>query len=89
MRVIERRDRAGLAFEPFAPVGVGGKLCRQDFDGHRPVEPRVAGAVHLSHPAGAKQAGDFIRAEARAGREWHGARLSLAGTGASAVLDEK
>jgi hypothetical protein len=48
---------------------IGRERVRENFDRDRPIEPRVAGFVHLAHPAGAEQGQDFVRAEAGAGRE--------------------
>ena len=69
--MVQRSGSAGLLFEPLEPLGVGGECRGQNFDGDVAAEPRVAGAIDLAHAAGAKQADDFIRAEARSGSERH------------------
>ena len=38
---------------------------------HVPVELRVSGSIHLPHAAFADLGGDSIRAEGRAGLQWH------------------
>ncbi len=72
VRMVERRDRARLAFEPPQPVAVGREGGRQDLDRDAAPEPRIARTIDLAHPAGAEQADDFIRSEMRAFRERHG-----------------
>ncbi len=47
--VVQRRRGAGLALEPFAPVGVARKLAGEDLERDAPLEPRVVGEVHLAH----------------------------------------
>ncbi len=68
----ERGDRAGLALEAGAPVGIGRNTLRQDLDRDVAAEPRVARAVDLAHPSGPNEADDFVRTEADARRHWHG-----------------
>ena len=65
VRVIERRDRAGFAFEAVAEFG--GRLL----DGDEPVQPRVARLVDLAHSAGADRFEDVVRAEPRARLQGH------------------
>ena len=43
VRVVQRGDRAGLALEAFADVGIAGERGREDLDGDRAIEARVAG----------------------------------------------
>ena len=68
VRMVERGDGAGLAFEPRARIGIGGDLGRQDFDRDRAVEPRIAGAIDLAHAARAERRDDLRtdRGECRA-----------------------
>ena len=70
--MIELRDRAGFAVEPLAELRIGGERLREDLDGDRAIEPRVARLVDLAHPAGAEGGENFVRAEARARLECHG-----------------
>ena len=59
--MIQRRHRVRLAREPLAELGFG------DLDGHRAVQPRVAGLPHLAHAALAKRGFDEVRADSIAG----------------------
>ena len=65
MRVIERRNRAGLALEPLGVLGI------QAFDGHEAIDTRVAGLPHLAHTARAEAADQFIGAECGPGARDH------------------
>ncbi len=67
VRMIERRDRARLAVEAFAQLRVGGERGGEDLDRHRAIEPRIPGAVDLTHAPRADERDDFISAEAYAG----------------------
>src|ERR1700736_2240490 len=71
--MIQRRDRARLAFKALAPLGVSRHGRWQNLDGDVTVQPPVARAVHLAHPAGAESGEDFIGAESRAGSQSHSA----------------
>ena len=61
--MVQRGDRPGLALEACPRIGIAGDVARQDLDGDRAIEARVAGLVDLAHPAGAERRGDLIRAE--------------------------
>ncbi len=65
----ELRDRARLAIEALAELGVRGKPVRQDFDCDGAIEPRVACFIDLTHPARTDLGGHFIRTEAGARSE--------------------
>ena len=54
-------------FESLAVSGSAGHLRREDLQGDISPELRVAGPVHLAHPARAEERGHFVRAKARAG----------------------
>ena len=71
VRMIERRERLGLALEPGDAVAIGGKEMRQRFDGDVAIEPRVAGAIDLAHATRSQQSPDFVRAEPCTGCECH------------------
>ena len=77
VRMIELRDRAGFAIEALAELRVGGEGVGENLDRDRAIEPRVAGFVHLAHPAGADERQDLVRAEASAGVERHQWRRGL------------
>ena len=70
--VRERGDRLRLRLEAGQRVGVLEEVLGQHLDRHVALEPGVAGAVDLPHPAGAEWADDLVRAEAMAGLEAHG-----------------
>lgn len=61
--MIQRSDCARFLLEAPRPVGIARKRLRQNFDGHRAVEARVAGTIHLSHAACAQRRLNFIRPE--------------------------
>ena len=71
VRVIERRERLGFAYEARQPVGVLRKRLGQHLDRDIPIERRVARAIHLAHAACADGSEDFVRAEAGTGSEGH------------------
>jgi hypothetical protein len=47
--MIQRGDSFGFPFETKLARGIGGKMCRENFDGNRAVKTRVASAVHFAH----------------------------------------
>jgi hypothetical protein len=47
--MIEASHRASLALEPLSPLGMGGQVSGQNLDGDAPVEPAIAGKIHLAH----------------------------------------
>jgi hypothetical protein len=63
VRVVECGEEPALALEARTEVR---SLCQprgQRLERHLAREPRVAGAVHLAHTAGAEQPEDLVRAE--------------------------
>src|SRR5262245_19581454 len=72
VRVVQRRDRARLAFKPPQPMGIGRERCRENLDRHVPAEPRVLREVHLAHSARTEQRDDFVRTQSAAGCQSHG-----------------
>jgi hypothetical protein len=58
--MIQAGDGARFTLESFAQFGTIRKMRRQNFDGDDAIESRVAGAVHLTHPAGAYAGEDFV-----------------------------
>ena len=71
VRMIQRCDGAGFAFEAGAQILALGDVFRQDLDGDGAVEPRVAGLVHFAHSSSADRGEDFVGAEFFAGGERH------------------
>src|SRR5262249_52236162 len=69
VRVRQRRDRLRLALEARERVGIGGQLRDEDLDGDVAIEPRIARAVDVAHPARAEVGEDFVRPETCAGRK--------------------
>ncbi len=84
VRMIERRDRARLAFEAVAQLRVGGQGRRQDLDGHAAIKPRVARPVDFAHAPCAERAQDFVRTEPGAGCEAHS--FNIAGQFTTSVM---
>ena len=78
VRMAERRDRSGFAFEPLAELGVGREVSGKYLDRDDAIEPGVAGPVDFAHPAGAERRNDFIRTETspRSKRHTNGAIVS-------------
>ena len=75
VRMIERGDRAGFAFEARPAIGIADKLFRRTLMA-TVRSSRVSRALYTSPmPPAPIRAQDLIRAEANAGREWHGYRL--------------
>ena len=65
-------DGARFATKPFDPAaGRLQELAREQLDGDRPIEPRIACPIHFAHPAGTERRQDLERAKAGAGRESH------------------
>ena len=69
VRMVQRSDRARLAFESVSRVGVGRCNGRQHLNRHCSIESRVARAIYLPHTAGANRRDDFVRTETASGRE--------------------
>ncbi len=67
----QRGGRPGFLFEAGQPLRVGREERRQNLDGHLAPEPRVPGAIDLTHAAGAEWRDDFVGAEARSRRQRH------------------
>jgi hypothetical protein len=71
VRMIERRQRAGFAFETGEALGIVGERLGEDFDRDVTPEASVARAIDLTHSPGTERANDFVHAEARADWETH------------------
>jgi len=63
--VIQRGHRARFALEALR------ELLRGDFDRDVAPQPRIAGAIHLTHASRADQRENFVGAEFVAGRKRH------------------
>ena len=72
MGMRQRRDRPRLALETAAPLRIARDLGRQDFDGDRAAETRIARVVDLAHAARADLVAYLVWPELRAGRDGHG-----------------
>jgi hypothetical protein len=59
--VVQRRRGTGFLFESLQAAGVGGERRGEHLDRHVASEPRIAGAVDLAHPTGAKRGDDLVR----------------------------
>jgi hypothetical protein len=71
VRMIERRKRPRLAFEAVAELGIARERLGEDFDRDRPIQARVARAIHLTHAAGTEGPQHFVRTEAVASGQRH------------------
>jgi hypothetical protein len=56
VRMVERRERPGLAFEARQAIGVAGERFRQDLESDVAAELAVMSAIDLTHPAFAELA---------------------------------
>jgi len=67
--MVERREGLGFAPEARQPIGVAHHFGGQHLDGHRAVELRVRGPIHLAHAARAEWSCDLVGPEADSGGE--------------------
>ena len=58
--MIQPTRRASLALKARQAFGVPGELARKHFDGDIALDPRVAGAIDLSHTARADRGNDLV-----------------------------
>jgi len=70
--MVQGRDRPRFMFESAQAIRVVCHRGREHFDGDVTIETRIAAAVDFTHPARPEQRDDFVRAEARTGRESQG-----------------
>jgi hypothetical protein len=73
--MLQLRDGSCLALEPSLAVRIGSEADGQHFDGHTPVKAGVAGAPHVAHASRADPRVELVRAQARAWRDCHDARI--------------
>ena len=69
--MVQRRQHLRFALEPRTAIGILREGRWEDFDRDISTQPRVPGAVHLTHAADAERTGNFVRTEARADRKRH------------------
>ena len=69
--VIERRQGLRFAIESRQALGISGQRLGQDLDRDLPIEPRIAGPIHLAHATDAKLSRDFVDAEPASGLQGH------------------
>jgi len=86
VRVVEPRDRAGLALEPREPVRLARHCARQRLDGDLASQARVGGAKHLAHAARAEERDDPVGPETAAGRERHRGTMAQSGGDSRSVV---
>jgi hypothetical protein len=75
--MIQGREELRFALEAGQPIGIASEDVGQDLERDVTPEPRVTGAKHLSHSAGAKWGDDLIGAQFRAAGEGHAAAPRL------------
>src|ERR1051325_6869705 len=61
--MVERSGRSRLPTEPLERIGILQTPVAQQFDGHVTPQPAVAGAIDLTHPAGAERAEHRVGAD--------------------------
>ncbi len=61
--VVQARDGLGFAVEPLPATRIVRQALKQDLDCDHAIQAQVAGAVHLTHPAGAEQTDNLIPAD--------------------------
>ena len=69
VRMVQRRDRVGLALESRHRLGIVRKRLGKHLHRDLAIQLRVPRPVHLAHPARAERCEDLVRAEAGAGRK--------------------
>ncbi len=67
--MIQRREDFRFALKACQSVGVGCERRWEDLDGDLTLQLRVRRPIYLPHPTHAELRGDFVDAEAGAGRE--------------------
>ena len=69
--MLKLRDDLGFPFEAGAQLGAGHQLRVQNFDGDRPLQSRITGAIHFTHTARAEGRFDFVGAKSGASGQSH------------------
>ena len=73
--MIEGRENFRLPLEPADPLMIAAEFIGKNLDGHVALQPGIASAVNLAHPAFAQQRKDFKRAQLCAGCQRHLPRI--------------
>ena len=73
--MVQRGDRASLAFETLATVAVGQPDGGQNLDRHVAAKTWIMSPVDLPHAAGAEHLRDLVRSEPRPWLKGHRAAL--------------
>ncbi len=63
VRMIQGRRRPGLSRKSVQAVGIEGQIGRQDFQGHRAVQPGIPGQIDLAHAASSQERLHLVVAE--------------------------
>jgi hypothetical protein len=63
VRMIEVGEKPGFPLEALVQLRGFRHYCRQNLDGDSAIEARIAGSIHLSHPAGAERGVYYVGAE--------------------------
>jgi hypothetical protein len=71
VRVIERRQELRFAAQSGKRFGVSEDAAGENLDCDLASEPRIPGAIHLSHAAGPERGKNLVRAKKRADCEGH------------------
>jgi hypothetical protein len=71
VRMTQCRDGSCFPLEALTQVGLIGHLGRNDFDGDGAIEPHVARAIDLAHPAASDRGVYLVGPETSARREGH------------------
>src|SRR5206468_11928444 len=71
VRMIQRRERFRLTLKTRQTVRIISAVLGKNLDRDIALQPRVARAIHLAHPAGADGGDDLIGSEAGTGTQGH------------------
>ncbi len=63
VRMVQGGKQASLPLQARDALRIVGKSCRQHLDGDLSMEPRVEGAIHLTHATGIQRPQDAVRSE--------------------------
>ena len=76
MRMVEGGERAGFAREARRAIGIARDRFRKNLQRDVALEPGIARAIHLAHPAGAERRNNFVVTDAGPGGNGHVRPLS-------------
>ena len=60
VRMVQRGEQTGLALEARQPLRIGQEQGRKNFAGDVSLQPKIAGAVDLTHPARPERSSDLV-----------------------------